>query len=96
MDKSLKTGYLLMNIGTPSEPTVKGVRTYLKEFLSDPDVIDNRSMPGLAQVRRAGEQCEASIRTQNHALEKPVTERLKATYPKTSKKLDNPLQLVDT
>jgi len=40
MDKSLKTGYLLMNIGTPSEPTVKGVSTYLKEFLSDPDVID--------------------------------------------------------
>jgi len=27
---------------------------------------------------------------------KPVTERLKATYPKTSKKLGNPLQLVDT
>ena len=40
MDDSSKTGYLLMNIGTPSEPTVKGVRTYLKEFLSDPDVID--------------------------------------------------------
>jgi ferrochelatase len=33
-------GYLLMNIGTPSEPTIKGVRKYLKEFLSDPDVID--------------------------------------------------------
>ena len=35
-----KTGVLLLNIGTPSEPTVKGLRTYLKEFLSDPDVID--------------------------------------------------------
>ena len=35
-----KTGYILMNIGTPSEPTTKGVRTFLKEFLSDPDVID--------------------------------------------------------
>jgi len=33
-------GYLLMNIGTPDEPTTKGVRRYLKEFLSDPDVID--------------------------------------------------------
>lgn len=29
-----------MNIGTPAEPTIKGVRRYLKEFLSDPDVID--------------------------------------------------------
>ena len=29
-----------MNIGTPSAPTVKGLRAYLKQFLSDPDVID--------------------------------------------------------
>lgn len=29
-----------MNIGTPTEPTISGLRTYLKEFLSDPDVID--------------------------------------------------------
>ena len=36
-----KTGVLLMNIGTPSSPTIKGVRDYLREFLSDPDVIDS-------------------------------------------------------
>ena len=45
MEKSLpestKTGFLLMNIGTPSEPTIKGIRSYLTEFLSDPDVIDS-------------------------------------------------------
>ena len=35
-----KIGCLLMNIGTPSEPTIPSVRSYLKEFLSDPDVID--------------------------------------------------------
>ena len=35
-----KIGYVLMNIGTPSEPTAKGVRIFLKEFLSDPDVLD--------------------------------------------------------
>ena len=29
-----------MNIGTHTEPTISGLRTYLKEFLSDPDVID--------------------------------------------------------
>ncbi len=36
-----KTGALLMNIGTPSSPTIKGVRDYLREFLSDPDVLDS-------------------------------------------------------
>lgn len=29
-----------MNIGTPDEPTVNSVKSYLKEFLLDPDVID--------------------------------------------------------
>ena len=28
-----------MNIGTPTEPTISGLRTYLKEFLSD-DLLD--------------------------------------------------------
>ena len=35
-----KKGVLLMNVGTPDEPTVASVRTYLREFLLDPDVID--------------------------------------------------------
>lgn len=35
-----KKGVLLINVGTPDEPTVKSVRAYLKEFLLDPDVID--------------------------------------------------------
>ena len=33
-------GVLLMNIGTPDEPTIESVRVYLREFLLDPDVID--------------------------------------------------------
>ena len=33
-------GVLLMNVGTPDEPTVASVKTYLREFLLDPDVID--------------------------------------------------------
>jgi len=40
LPQSVKTGFLLMNIGTPAEPTIKGIRSYLTEFLSDPDVID--------------------------------------------------------
>lgn len=35
-----KKGVLLMNVGTPDEPTVASVKTYLREFLLDPDVID--------------------------------------------------------
>ena len=35
-----KKGVLLMNVGTPDEPTVPSVKTYLREFLLDPDVID--------------------------------------------------------
>jgi ferrochelatase len=34
------TGVLLINLGTPSEPSTRAVRRYLREFLSDPRVID--------------------------------------------------------
>jgi ferrochelatase len=34
------TGLLLINLGTPDEPTTPAVRRYLAEFLSDPRVID--------------------------------------------------------
>ncbi len=33
-------GILLINLGTPEAPTTKAVRRYLREFLSDPYVID--------------------------------------------------------
>lgn len=33
-------GVLLINLGTPDSPSVHDVRSYLKEFLSDPYVID--------------------------------------------------------
>ena len=35
-----KTGILLTNLGTPDAPTSKAVKPYLKEFLSDPRVIE--------------------------------------------------------
>ena len=34
-----KTVVLLVNLGTPSQPTEEQVRIYLREFLSDKDVI---------------------------------------------------------
>jgi ferrochelatase len=33
-------GLLLINLGTPDEPTTRAVRRYLAEFLSDPRVLD--------------------------------------------------------
>ncbi|HXC05869.1 MAG TPA: ferrochelatase [Bacteroidia bacterium] len=36
----MKTGVLLINLGTPDSPSTKDVRKYLTEFLNDPRVID--------------------------------------------------------
>lgn len=35
-----KTGVLLINLGTPDEPTAKALRPYLKEFLSNARIIE--------------------------------------------------------
>lgn len=35
-----RVGVLLLNLGTPDAPTAKAVRPYLKQFLSDPRVIE--------------------------------------------------------
>lgn len=35
-----KTGILLVNLGTPDEPTTPSVRRYLAEFLADPRVVE--------------------------------------------------------
>jgi ferrochelatase len=40
MTKQLKTGVLLINLGTPDSPSTRDVRKYLTEFLNDPRVID--------------------------------------------------------
>lgn len=35
-----KAGILLINLGTPAAPTARAVRPYLKQFLSDPRVVE--------------------------------------------------------
>ena len=40
----MKNGYLILNTGTPDEPTIPALRKYLKQFLSDPDMLDYPSM----------------------------------------------------
>jgi len=36
----MRTGLLLINLGTPDEPSAGAVRRYLREFLGDPRVLD--------------------------------------------------------
>lgn len=39
-DRLARIGVLLVNLGTPDEPTPAAVRRYLREFLSDPRVVE--------------------------------------------------------
>jgi protoporphyrin/coproporphyrin ferrochelatase len=39
-----RIGVLLVNLGTPDSADAKGVRVYLKEFLSDPRVIEDQGL----------------------------------------------------
>ena len=39
-----RVGVLLVNLGTPDTADAKGVRVYLREFLSDPRVIENNGL----------------------------------------------------
>src|SRR6202166_1917014 len=42
--KPERVGVLLVNLGTPDTSDAKGVRAYLKEFLSDPRVIEDQGL----------------------------------------------------
>ncbi|MDH2386138.1 ferrochelatase [Bradyrhizobium sp. CER78] len=42
--KSERVGVLLVNLGTPDTADAAGVRVYLKEFLSDPRVIEDQGL----------------------------------------------------
>ncbi|SUX35681.1 ferrochelatase [Chromobacterium violaceum] len=44
-DYAPKTGVLLINLGTPDAPTAQALRPYLKQFLSDPRVIEIPRLP---------------------------------------------------
>ncbi|MFK8104615.1 MAG: ferrochelatase [Saprospiraceae bacterium] len=63
MAKIGKTGVLLVNLGTPDAPTRSAVYRYLKEFLSDPRVIDkwlvrNLIVPGIILPIRSGQSAK--------------------------------------
>jgi len=37
---NVKTGVILVNLGSPSAPDTQSVRKYLRQFLSDPRVVE--------------------------------------------------------
>ena len=43
-DGLARVGVLLLNLGTPDSPSVRDVRRYLREFLSDPRVLDTNAL----------------------------------------------------
>lgn len=43
-NKPERVGVLLVNLGTPDSADARGVRVYLREFLSDPRVIENQGL----------------------------------------------------
>jgi protoporphyrin/coproporphyrin ferrochelatase len=43
-DRPERIGVLLVNLGTPDSADARGVRVYLKEFLSDPRVIEDQGL----------------------------------------------------
>ena len=45
MQQNNRTGILLINLGTPNDPSITSVRKYLREFLSDPRVIELPTLP---------------------------------------------------
>lgn len=61
----MRTGVLLVNLGTPDAPRTPEVRRYLREFLSDPRVIDIPAVPrwllvnGIIAPFRAPKSAEA-------------------------------------
>ncbi len=44
MSRRTRNGVLLVNLGSPDEPTTGAVRRYLREFLGDPRVLDMSSL----------------------------------------------------
>jgi ferrochelatase len=43
-EEGKRTAVLLLNVGTPDAPTTSAVRRYLREFLSDPRVLDMNAL----------------------------------------------------
>ena len=93
----MNTGLLLLNLGTPKAPTTADVRNYLREFLSDPCVIDLNPiarkllLEGVILPFRPAKSAEAyravwtdrgsPLLFHSRDLEAKVRDRLSGTWP---------------
>lgn len=91
-----KTGILLINLGTPDAATAPAVRRYLREFLSDPYVIDIPALPRwillhavilpfrtkqtTAAYQQIWTEQGSPLLTNSQALTEKIHEQLKETY----------------
>jgi ferrochelatase len=89
-------GILLINLGTPDAPTAKAVRRYLREFLTDPRVIDIPALPrsllvhlviapfrsprSAKQYRKIWTDSGSPLLVHSAELARQVSERLSSRY----------------
>ncbi len=94
----MKRGFLLMNTGSPDVPTEAAVRSYLKEFLMDPHVLDlpwplrALLVHGIILPRRPAESAKAykAIWT---ASGSPLIHYCAEVVKRLNEKIDAPIEL---
>jgi ferrochelatase len=91
-----RIGVLLVNLGTPDTADAKGVRVYLKEFLSDPRVIENQGLVwklvlnGIILRTRPSRKAKDYLKIWNTAQnESPLKTISRAQADKLAAALDN-------
>ena len=81
-----RVGVLLVNLGTHDTADTRGVRVYLKEFLSDPRVIENQGLlwklilNGIILRTRPAKKAPPLLKTRELPLPAPPTTK-KLPYP---------------
>ncbi|MBN8978220.1 MAG: ferrochelatase [Rhizobiales bacterium] len=91
-----RIGVLLVNLGTPDTADAQGVRVYLKEFLSDPRVIENQGLVwklvlnGIILRTRPSRKAKDYLKIWNTAQnESPLKTISRAQADKLAAALDN-------
>ncbi|MBY0381683.1 MAG: ferrochelatase [Xanthobacteraceae bacterium] len=97
-----KVGVLLINLGTPDTADANGVRIYLREFLSDPRVIENQGviwqviLNGLVLPIRSGRKAKDYLKIWNTARnESPLKTITRGQAEKLAETLDDTRIVVD-
>lgn len=97
-----KVGVLLVNLGTPDTADANGVRVYLREFLSDPRVIENQGLiwqailNGVVLPIRSGRKAKDYLKIWNTARnESPLKTITRGQAEKLSASLADTRIIVD-